>query len=161
MARQLGCSRNTVRRYLADEQATRDRPRAARVTKLEPFEDYLRERVAVARPHWIPAAVLLRELRERGYTGGVTQLKVWLAPLKRATPEPVVRFETLPGQQMQADFTLVRRGAGESCDMIGSGSESGGIARNRPPTPQRKQSGVEGAAADGRKAASVHRTRRP
>ena len=38
-----------------------------------------------------------------------------------------------------------------SCDMIGSGSESGGIARNRPPTPQRKRSGVEGAARDGRR----------
>jgi hypothetical protein len=47
------------------------------------------------------------------------------------------------------------------CDMIGSGSESGGIARNRPPTPQRKQSRVEGAAKDGRQDASVQGTRRP
>lgn len=49
----------------------------------------------------------------------------------------------------------------DSCDMIGSGSESGGIARNRPPTPQRKQSGVEGAARDGRQDASVQGTRSP
>lgn len=47
----------------------------------------------------------------------------------------------------------------DSCDMIGSGSESGGIARNRPPTPQRKQSGVGGAARDGRQDASVQGTR--
>ena len=43
--------------------------------------------------------------RERGYDGGISQLKAWLAPMKRTEPEPVVRFETPPGQQMQADFT--------------------------------------------------------
>jgi hypothetical protein len=44
----------------------------------------------------------------------------------------------------------------DSCDMIGSGSESGGIARNRPPTPQRKRSGVGGAkTAAGRQRAST------
>ena len=30
--------------------------------------------------------------------------------MKRIEPEPVVRFETPPGKQMQADFTHVRRG---------------------------------------------------
>ena len=33
-----------------------------------------------------------------------------LVPLKRNEPEPLVRFETPPGQQMQAEFTYVRRG---------------------------------------------------
>jgi transposase len=87
----LGCSRNTVRRYLRDDQARRYKPRAAR-------------------PRWIPATVLLREIRERGYDGGVSLLNAWLAPMKTVQPEPVVRFETAPGQQMQADFTIVRRG---------------------------------------------------
>lgn len=111
MARQLGCSRNTVRRYLKDEEAGRYSARPPRPSKLEPFKPYVLERIEAARPHWIPAAVLLRELQERGYEGGLTQLKAWLAPMKRVQPEPVVRFETPPGQQMQADFTIVRRGA--------------------------------------------------
>lgn len=68
------------------------------------------ERVAAARPHWIPATVLLRELREAGYEGGISQLKVFLAPHKHAEAEPLVRFETPPGKQMQADFTVIRRG---------------------------------------------------
>jgi len=34
----------------------------------------------------------------------------WLAPLKQGTPDPVVRFETPPGQQMQDYFTWVRKG---------------------------------------------------
>jgi transposase len=110
IARQLGCSRNTVKRYLKDEQAARYGPRQPRPTKLEPFKSYILERIEAARPHWIPAAVLQRELEERGYRGGLTQLKVFIAPHKRSEPDPVVRFETPPGQQMQADFTHVRRG---------------------------------------------------
>lgn len=110
IARQLGCSRNTVRRYLRDDEARRYGPRPARPCKLDPFQDHLRERVAQARPRWIPATVLLREIAERGYAGGISQLKAFLAPLKASAPEPVVRFETAPGVQMQADFTVVRRG---------------------------------------------------
>jgi hypothetical protein len=60
--------------------------------------------------HGIPATVLLRELRERGYTGGTSQLKTFLAPLEHAEPEPVVRFETAPNKQMQANFTVIRCG---------------------------------------------------
>ena len=81
-----------------------DRARRA-PCKLDPYKDYLRERVEQARPRWIPATVLLREIGERGYDGGISQLKAWLAPLKQTEPEPVVRFETAPGEQMQADFT--------------------------------------------------------
>ena len=110
IARQLGCSRNTVRRYLRDEGARRYGPRAPRPCKLDPYRAYVLERVEQARPRWIPATVLLRELVERGYAGGISQLKAFLAPLKKAEPEPVVRFETPPGRQMQADFTVVRRG---------------------------------------------------
>jgi transposase len=40
----------------------------------------------------------------------VTQLKMMIAPYKRTEPGPVIRFETPPGEQMQADFTHVRRG---------------------------------------------------
>lgn len=110
ISRRTGLSRNTVRRYLRDEEARRYGPRALRPTKLDPYVEYLQERMGHARPDWIPATVLLREIRERGYDGGISQLKAYLAPFKRPAEEPVVRFETPPGQQMQADFTLVRRG---------------------------------------------------
>ncbi len=110
IAKQLGCSRNTVRRYLRETGAKRYGPRTPRVCKLDAHRSYLSERIVQARPRWIPATVLLREIRERGYDGGISQLKAWLAPFKRIAPEPVVRFETEPGVQMQADFTHVRRG---------------------------------------------------
>ena len=68
---------------------------------------------------WIPATVLLRELQERGYAGGISQLKVFVAPFKRARPDPVVRFETTPGEQLQADFTYVRKGQGRAARVRG------------------------------------------
>ena len=111
IARELGCSRNTVRRHLREAGPVQYGPRAARPTKLDAYKPYLAERVAQARPQWIPAAVLLRETGERGYSGGLTQLKMWLAPMKRSgAAEPVVRFETAPGEQLQVDFTWVRKG---------------------------------------------------
>jgi transposase len=110
IAKQLECSRNTVRRYLRDEAARRYGPREARACKLDLYKNFLRDRVAQARPRWIPATVLLREINERGYAGGISQLRAWLAPMRKSEPEPLVRFETPAGQQMQADFTYVRRG---------------------------------------------------
>jgi len=111
IARELGVSRNTVRKYLRSEvPVPRYRPRAPRLCKLDPFKAYLQQRIEAAHPHWIPATVLLREIRERGYAGGISQLKAYLAPFKRRPAEPVVRFETPPGQQMQVDFTTIRRG---------------------------------------------------
>ena len=74
IARDLGVSRNTVRRYLRGAQAQYT-PRPKRPTKLAPYEDYVRARLAAAQPDVIPATVLLRELAEQGYTGGISQLR--------------------------------------------------------------------------------------
>ncbi|WP_460313602.1 IS21 family transposase, partial [Aliiglaciecola aliphaticivorans] len=37
-------------------------------------------------------------------------VKIYVRQFKSATQEPVVRFETAPGQQMQVDFTTIKRG---------------------------------------------------
>jgi transposase len=52
---------------------------------------------------------LLAEIRAAGYAGGYTQLKEYVRRV-RPTPiaEPVVRFETPPGQQAQVDFAEFR-----------------------------------------------------
>src|SRR5438270_10182772 len=111
IARATGSSRNTVRRYLRDESAARYKPRPPRATKLDPFRDYVVDRLKSAAPEWIPASVLLGELRERGYTGGYTMLKGLVASLKpKGAAAPIVRFETAPGEQMQVDWAVIRRG---------------------------------------------------
>ena len=112
IARATGLSRNTVRRYLRDEAAARYKGRPPRPGKLDPFKGYVVERLAAAAPERIPASVLLGELRERGYAGGYTMLKEFVAGLAPApAPQPVVRFETAPGEQMQVDWAVMRRGA--------------------------------------------------
>jgi transposase len=56
--------------------------------------------------------VLLMELRERGYAGGYTMLKLLVASLRpKEAADPVIRFETNPGEQMQVDWAVIRRGA--------------------------------------------------
>lgn len=110
IARMLEVSRNTVRRYLRGEGPPRYE-RDARVGKLEAHQHYLAERVKAAAPEWIPATVLLREIRALGYRGGISILKDHLARLKPVTAaEPLIRFETEPGRQMQVDFATIRRG---------------------------------------------------
>lgn len=75
IARELGLSRNTVRKYLRKHARASYKPRAGRPTKLEPHKVDLAERIEAARSHGIPATVLLRELQSRGYDGGITRLK--------------------------------------------------------------------------------------
>lgn len=70
IARELDVSRNTVRRYLRGLSVTPSYPsREARPTKLDAYKAYLDGRIEAAKPHWIPATVLLREIEARGYEG--------------------------------------------------------------------------------------------
>ncbi len=59
IARMLDVSRNTVRRYLRGKGFPRYE-REARASKLDPFKQYIEERVKAATPDWIPATVLLQ-----------------------------------------------------------------------------------------------------
>ena len=53
----------------------------------------------------LSAVRLFDEVRAAGYTGGLTQLKLYVAQVRpRPAPEPLVRFETEPGRQAQVDF---------------------------------------------------------
>ncbi|VDZ59071.1 Transposase and inactivated derivatives [Serratia odorifera] len=83
-------SRETVRRYIRSPLPVADmryKPRAPRPCKLDPFKTYILERVAAARPQWIPASVLLREIRQRGYEGGYSMLTAFLHPMKQPVTE--------------------------------------------------------------------------
>ena len=67
LARVTGHSRNTVRRYLrGGETAERRKAAAKRSEKLDSFKDYIVARMSAASPARIPAAVLFREIKERG-----------------------------------------------------------------------------------------------
>ena len=110
IAQNLGVSRNSVRRYLRDLSVTPSYPdRTQRTTKLDPYKDYLLARIEAAKPNWIPATVLLREIQDRFYAGGISRFKYYIADFKTVRPDPVVRFEAPLGKQMQVDFTTISR----------------------------------------------------
>ncbi|WNV06257.1 IS21 family transposase [Candidatus Methylospira mobilis] len=112
IAEETGCAVNTVRRHLASDSLPRYELKKQRPTKLSPFEAYLQERQAAAQPAWIPATVLYREIAALGYSGGQSQLRAYLHSLKpTCAAEPVVRFETVPGEQMQVDWVEFRKGS--------------------------------------------------
>lgn len=108
--RETGLSRNTVRKYLRGGGRATYGPREPRACKLDLYKAYLQERIEQARPDWIPATVVIREIGAMGYAGGINQLKAYLHAFKAVRADPVVRFETPPGQQMQAGLTTIRRG---------------------------------------------------
>jgi len=111
IARQLGVSRNTVRQYLRDDTEPAYSQRPTRVGKLDAFLPHLDQRILAAHPHWIPAPVLYREICTLGYSGSLRLLRYYLQSRKpRGKPDPVVRFETAPGVQMQVDWMVLRRG---------------------------------------------------
>lgn len=112
IARRLGVSRNTVTRYLASQDVPRYKQREPRPTKLDPFHAYIVERMQAAAPDTIAAPALLRELRALGYEGQLRSIQAFMKAHKPApAPDPIVRFETEPGRQMQCDFVVFRRGA--------------------------------------------------
>lgn len=109
IATETGMAVNTIRKYLVSG-APRRKLRQPVVSKLAPFQTYLHERVEAARPDWIPATVLTREIQARGYTGGLRQVQAYLKGLRPAAKaDPLVRFETAPGQQMQMDWIEFRK----------------------------------------------------
>ena len=111
IARQTGVSRNTIRKYLRTGEEPRYSTRPSRPGKLDAHKDYIRGRIEAARPDWIPATVIDREIRTLGYQGSIRLLRYFMAELRpKSRPDPVVRFETEPGLQMQVDWGVFRRG---------------------------------------------------
>jgi transposase len=104
IALELGCSRNTVRRYLAQGgwEDCRSRPR---VGQLDGLQAWLEERFWRHRGN---ADVLRQELlSERGLAVSLRTVERAVAPLRRelrAAARATVRFETPPGRQLQIDF---------------------------------------------------------
>jgi transposase len=98
-----GWDRKTIRKYLIKpEAAPVYGPREPRSSKLDAFKPYLEDRMKAG--VW-NARVLLRELRERGYSGSYTILTDWLRPQRKSARVVAVRrFETPAGHQAQVDW---------------------------------------------------------
>lgn len=113
IAKELGISRNTVKRYLrnTDNSCLTYTSRPVQVSKLSDYHDYLYKRQEAAKPDRIPATVLYAEIAAQGYSGSVSLLRQFLRNQRNAAAaEPIIRFETEPGKQMQVDWAIFRTG---------------------------------------------------
>lgn len=106
IARDLGISRNIVQRYLHVQlEPPKYTPPPAVASLRDKCRDYILQHIADAHPYKIPATVIAREIMEHGYRSGMTILREFIRSF--AVPqEPVVRFETEPGRQMQVDWVI-------------------------------------------------------
>ncbi len=113
LSRRFGISRNMVRRILRKHDDRRDHghdqlapksKRAPCLSKLDPFVEKIKE-LLESYPG-ITGQRVYEELRDAGYQGGISIVRDRLR-LMRPKPkhEPVVRFETEPGQQGQMDWS--------------------------------------------------------
>jgi transposase len=102
IARTLGISRPTVRKYR--EGAPPAKARQPKRSKLDAYHEQVRR--WVEQDHCTNCVSMLERLRPLGYTGGISQLKEFVHPLRpaRAGKRPVLRYETKPGEQMQFDW---------------------------------------------------------
>ena len=102
ISRRLGYSRNTVRKWLRARTPPQRKARAPQPSKLDPFKDYVRCRMAEGVYN---TNKLYKEIKSQGYSGGKSILKSYVKPFRPpAKPSAVVRFDTLPGEQAQVDF---------------------------------------------------------
>jgi transposase len=106
IARDLGLSRNTVQRALAEigrQRAGTAADRKHRPQMLAAYETVLQE--LLARYPDLTGVRLLEELKQRGFGGSYSTLRRRLQEVRpRNTPQPVQRFETGPGAQAQMDY---------------------------------------------------------
>lgn len=104
ISRETGHSRNTVRKYLRANGIPEPRPRKKRASKLDSFKPLLAQYLAQG---IFNCQVLLRLLKERGYTGGITIIKDYVKPYRPPKQAPAVqRYETKAGQQAQVDWKI-------------------------------------------------------
>jgi len=102
IARSLDLDVRTVRKILHQETPVKYRRKAAAAGLLQPWTDYLNQRVAAV---GYCAQSLYEELRDRGYEGGYDTVRRFVKPLRQeARIDATLRFETPPGRQGQADW---------------------------------------------------------
>jgi transposase len=115
VAARLGISRRTVYYWVnsgqldreIDDEPVRYKPRPAVARKVDAFRGVIETRLSEYPK--LSAVRLFDEIKAAGYDGGYTQLKQFVRQVRPTPPaDPVVRFETAPGQQAQVDFAEFR-----------------------------------------------------
>ena len=101
IARTMGISRATVRKYLSMEKPAKY-SRKGRRSIIAPYTAYVRDRID---RYNLSAVRIYEELKEKGYPGSYTTVKDLCRNIRRQRSiMAVYRYETEPGKQSQVDF---------------------------------------------------------
>ena len=109
LTRQFQIGRNTVRRILRAHADRRDSghdvltKKLKRASKLDDFEADIKK--LLDKFPGITGLRIYEELKDAGYTGGISILRERLTKLRVQRKEPVIRFETEPGQMGEMDWS--------------------------------------------------------
>jgi len=102
ISRETGHDRKTVRKRILSNELPAYKEREAKDSILEPYKDYIRQRVL---KYDIAGTRILREIEEKGYKGGYSTVKRFIRPLREERAViAVYRYETKPGVQAQVDW---------------------------------------------------------
>ena len=100
IAKEMGISRNSVRKYLRNKPMKKER--AKRGSKLDLYRDAIK---ALIEGHNLSTVRIMEEIKKKGYDGGYTILKEYCHDLRKdSAVKAVYRYETEPGKQSQVDF---------------------------------------------------------
>ncbi|MCE3269050.1 MAG: transposase of ISGsu6, family [Burkholderiales bacterium] len=112
ISRTLKIDRKTVTRRLREASYKSQTRTAKKAGVLAPYKNYILEFIKKSK-HRIPYPVILEDIMARGYEGSRATLQHFLTSEYKKlnlTNDPIVRFETAPGEQMQVDWTTIRYG---------------------------------------------------
>ena len=102
IAQALGVSRNTVKRALVSEEGPGYRRPPVINPEIEPFKEYLYERLIVGK---LRGSRVLNDLRSKGYRGSQSAFYRYTSHLARTVRRVAHPYETAPGEQGQFDWS--------------------------------------------------------
>jgi transposase len=102
IAREMGHSRVTVRKYLHSQVPPKPEKRSKKPSKLDDYKEYIDQRL---QDYPLTAARIYREIQEQGFAGKYTIVKDYVREVRPKVGVPAVyRYETKPGVQAQVDW---------------------------------------------------------
>lgn len=102
IAAELGLHHSTVERIISHAGMPKVE-RAKRRSIIDPYLPFIHE--TLEQHPKLSAARLYQMAQSRGYTGGPSHFRQWIAQLRpRPVPEAFLRVQTLPGDQAQVDW---------------------------------------------------------
>jgi len=103
IARELKIGRSSVKKYLRNPERCVS-ARKPKFSKLNAFHDQIDQ--LIEQDPLVKAPVILQRLQQNGFAGKITILRDYLFKIRGRIKyrEPFIRFESLPGQQIQIDW---------------------------------------------------------